>query len=48
LRLKAGNFQFSEASYFFSAGDVVRVISAREANSKERLVYEAFKGIPVP
>ena len=29
------------------AGGVVRIISARKASRKERLVYEAFKTIPL-
>jgi len=28
--------------------EVVRLISARKANRKERAIYEAHKGIPVP
>lgn len=29
------------------AGEVIRLISARKANQKERAVYEAFKRIPI-
>lgn len=30
------------------AEEVLRLISARKANKKEKAIYEAFKGIPLP
>ncbi len=29
-------------------GNAVRIISARKASRKEKIIYETFKGIPVP